>query len=87
MDACNGMIRLAAPIETFARFQAGFLSSEDFDRISYVFMGFELLGLLGLLGLLEGVFGFLAWRIDFHGLAQICLLGLLEGVFGSLALL
>ena len=49
--------RPAAPIETFARFQAGFLSSEDFHRISQIFMDFELLGLLGLL---EGAFGFLS---------------------------
>ena len=28
----------AAPIEAFARFQAGFLSSEDFHRFSQVFM-------------------------------------------------
>ena len=33
MDASDGKERLAAPIETFARFQAGFLSSEDFHRI------------------------------------------------------
>ena len=34
----------AAPIETFARFQAGFLSSEDFHRfllIIIVFHGFS----------------------------------------------
>ena len=29
----NGKVVLVAPIHTFARFQAGFLSSEDFDRI------------------------------------------------------
>ena len=29
----NGKERPAAPIETFARFQAGFLSSEDFHRL------------------------------------------------------
>ena len=34
MDAYTGKSRPAAPIETFARFQAGFLSSEDFHRIS-----------------------------------------------------
>ena len=32
--------RLAAPIETFARFQAGFLSSEDFHRFLSIFIGF-----------------------------------------------
>ena len=30
-----GKAQPAAPIETFARFQAGFLSSEDFHRIPY----------------------------------------------------
>ena len=30
----------AAPIETFARFQAGFLLSEDFHRILLIFMVF-----------------------------------------------
>jgi hypothetical protein len=34
MDAPDSMSRLAALIETFARFQAGFSSSEDFRRIS-----------------------------------------------------
>ena len=28
----------AAPVETFARFQAGFLSSEDFHRFPLIFM-------------------------------------------------
>ena len=32
MGSYNGKEGLAAPIETFARFQAGFLSSEDFHR-------------------------------------------------------
>ena len=31
----------AAPIETFARFQAGFLSSEDFHRFIQIFMDFH----------------------------------------------
>ena len=35
------MLRLAAPIGTFARFQAGFLVSEDFHRISKFFMDFH----------------------------------------------
>ena len=30
----------AAHLETLARFQAGFLSSEDFRRISYIFIDF-----------------------------------------------
>ena len=33
MDAYSLKERPAAPIETFARFQAGFLSSEGFHRI------------------------------------------------------
>ena len=33
--------RPAAPIETFARFQAGFLSSEDFHRFPSIFMVFH----------------------------------------------
>ena len=50
-----------APIETFARFQAGFLSSEDFHRFLSIFIDFhDFDGLLGLLGLLEGVLCFLA---------------------------
>ena len=54
--------RPAAPIETFARFQAGFLSSEDFHRFLSIFMDFhDFDGLLGLLGLLEGVLCFLAF--------------------------
>ena len=36
-----GMNRPAALIETFARFQAGFLSSEDFHRISWIFINFD----------------------------------------------
>ena len=31
----------AAPIETFARFQVGFLSSEDSQRILSIFIGFH----------------------------------------------
>ena len=31
----------AAPKETFARFQAGFLSSEDFHRFLWIFIGFH----------------------------------------------
>ena len=38
MDAYIRKERPAAPIETFARFQAGFLSSEDFHRIPSIFM-------------------------------------------------
>ena len=50
----------AALIETFARFQAGFLSSEDFHRFLLIIMDFhDFDGLLGLLGLLEGVLCFL----------------------------
>ena len=49
-------------IETFARFQAGFLSSEDVHRIFQIFMDFELLGLLGLLVLLGGLVSWLCWK-------------------------
>ena len=46
----------AAPIETFARFQAGFLSSEDFHRFLLIFM----------------VFYRFPWIfIDFHGFSCI----------------
>ena len=34
------MLEPAAPIETFARFQAGFLSSEDFHRFLSIFIDF-----------------------------------------------
>ena len=40
MNAYNGKIGPAAPIETFARFQAGFLSSEDFHRFLLIFINF-----------------------------------------------
>ena len=33
--------RPAAPIETFARFQAGFLSSEDFHHILLILIDFD----------------------------------------------
>ena len=36
MNVEHGKIRPAAPIESFARFQAGFLSSDDFHRISEI---------------------------------------------------
>ena len=36
MGSYNGKEGLAAPIETFARFQAGFLSSEDFRRFLWI---------------------------------------------------
>ena len=41
MDAYNGKRRPAAPIETFARFQAGFLSSEDFHRFLLIIIDFH----------------------------------------------
>jgi len=46
MGSYNGKEGLAAPIETFARFQAGFLSSEDFSfsvdyhRFLWIFIDF-----------------------------------------------
>ena len=42
----------AAPLETFARFQAGFLSSEDFHGFLWIFMVFYRFPLI---------------FIDFHG--------------------
>ena len=48
---------LVAPTPTFARFQAGFLASEDFHRISYMFID---------------VHAFPGWIVtDFHGFAWI----------------
>ena len=41
MGSCNGKIGPAAPIETFARFQAGFLSSEDFHRFLLISIDFK----------------------------------------------
>ena len=41
MDAYGLKRQPAAPIETFARFRAGFLSSEDFHRISQIFIVFH----------------------------------------------
>ena len=41
MGAYSLKERPAAPIETFARFQAGFLSSEEFHRISVIFIDFH----------------------------------------------
>jgi hypothetical protein len=57
-----------APIETFARFQAGFLSSADFHRFLSIFMGFMIsmdcwvagLARLACLARLAARFGFLA---------------------------
>ena len=40
MGCCDGMKRLAAIIKTFARSQAGFLSPDDFHRISQIFIDF-----------------------------------------------
>ena len=55
--------RPAAPIETFARFQAGFLSSEDFHCFLSIFIDlYDFDGLLGLLGLLEGLVSWLCWK-------------------------
>ena len=41
MGSYNGEAGPAAPIETFARFQAGFLSSEDFHRFPSIFNDFH----------------------------------------------
>ena len=40
MGSLDGKARPAAPIETFPRFQAAFLSSEDFHRILWIFLDF-----------------------------------------------
>ena len=40
MDAYGLKGQPADPMETFARFQAGFLSSEDFHPFPFVFMDF-----------------------------------------------
>ena len=57
-----GDVQPAAPIETFARFQAGFLSSEDFHSFLLIFIDFHCRWIAGLAGLarLAGRFGFLA---------------------------
>ena len=52
----NGKKQPAAPIETFARFQAGFLSSEDFHRFLLIIIDFH---------------GFSKIFIDFHGFSWI----------------
>ena len=62
----NGKAQPAALIETFARFQAAFLSSDDFHRSLSIFIDFHrfswIAGLVGLarLARLAGRFGFLA---------------------------
>ena len=64
MSVYYGKSQPAAPIETFARFQAGFLSSEDFHRFLLIIMDFhDFDGLLGLLGLLKECFAsWLCWK-------------------------
>ena len=52
MSLYNGKSQPAAPIETFARFQAGFLSSEDFHRFLLIIID---------------LCGFSQIFIDFHG--------------------
>ena len=37
-------VRLAAPYNTLARFQAGFLSADDFHRISHIFKDLPVFG-------------------------------------------
>ena len=41
MSVYNGKGQPAAPVETFARFQAGFLSSEDFHRFLLLIIDFH----------------------------------------------
>ena len=62
MGSYNGKAGPAAPIETFARFQAGFLPSEDFHRFLSIFMDFMISIDCWLAGLarLAAMFGFLA---------------------------
>ena len=50
MGCYNGKRRPAALIETFARFQAGFLSSEDFHHFLSILMDCWLAGLARLAG-------------------------------------
>ena len=56
MNAYNGKTQPAAPIETFARFQAGFLSSEDFHRFLLIIIDFH---------------GFSWIFMDFHGFPRM----------------
>ena len=67
MDACGLKAGPAAPIETFARFQAGFLSSEDFQRFPLIFIVF---------------YRFLRIFIDFHGSSCISRYGCLYDLCG-----
>ena len=38
---CYGKAQPVAPIKTFARFQAGFLSSDDFHHLFHIFIEFH----------------------------------------------
>ena len=76
MDACGLKKRPAAPIETFARFQAGFLSSEDFHCFLSISWFRWIVGLarLARLARLVGRFGFLAlleWRMTGSALQAV----------------
>ena len=46
MDLWDGKARPAAPIGTFTRFQAGFSSSEDFHRISQIYIDLKQIPLI-----------------------------------------
>ena len=46
MGCYDGKERPGAPIEIFARFQAGFLSSEDFHRFLSIFIDFHRFSLI-----------------------------------------
>ena len=66
MGSYNGKEGLDAPIETFARFQAGFLSSEDFHRFPWVFID-----LYGFVVIFMDFDTFLCVSIDFHRFSSI----------------
>ena len=80
MDAWCLKKRPAAPIETFARFQAGFLSSEDFHCFPSIFMVFHRFRWIA--GLAR-----LARLARFAGFAGFAGFARLAGRFGFLVLL
>ena len=72
MRCLDGMSGPAAPIKTFARFHAGFLSSEDFYRI---------------LSICSNMLIFLLIFIDFDDFHEFRGMGCLDGVSGPAALI
>ena len=70
MGSLDGISQSAGPIETFARFQAGFLSSGDFHRFLDICVDFHLFSQI-LIGFMHFVafhrfYGFSEIFIDFH---------------------